>query len=135
MRRSALGWSILALAAAVAAAVYLIVADTYSSQSCSAVPGGAGQTCVSAAGSTLIEENGRWVLWYLAVPIGCTVAVAAVIVSGLPAWPGWVVALFLLSASTFTALTIGAFFLPAALLALLAVALYGRARRPQTEEP
>lgn len=128
MRRLAMGISVLAVAAAVAAALYLTLADFYTSQSCSMTAGSDRVVCTVSDGSTLLEENGRRVLWLLAVPIVATAGVAAVIASGLPAWPGWIVALLLLSASIMTALTIGLFFLPAALLSLLAMVLYGRAR-------
>ncbi len=128
MARMANLLGMLSLAAAIAAAGYLIFADTYSTQSCSAVPGVAGQTCVSGAGETLIEENGAWVLWLLAIPVAGTAVVAALIAFKWPAGPAWVIALVLLAASFFTALTIGAFFLPATILAVVAVAL--RARVP-----
>lgn len=127
MQRFAVGMSVFALAAAVAGAAYLIFADSYSSESCSMTAGSDVMTCAVSDGSTLIEESGRWVLWLLAVPVVATAIVVAVIVGGLPAWPGWVVAVFLLCASILTSLTIGAFFLPAALLAVGSMWMYSRA--------
>jgi hypothetical protein len=123
MMRTATLVGSLSVMAAIIGACYLIFADTYSSQSCSAVPGVAGQTCTSESGETLIEANGAWVLWLLAIPVAGTAALAATLVLPWPAGPTWVIGLFPIAASFITALTIGAFFLPAAILAVVAAAL------------
>ena len=127
MARVATLLGMLSVVAAMVAAGYLIFADTYSSQSCSAVPGVAGQTCVSGAGETLIEVTGAWVLWLLAIPVVGTAVIVAFIGLKWLAGPAWAIALFLLTASFVTALTIGAFFLPATILAVVAVTFRTRA--------
>jgi hypothetical protein len=115
-----------ALVAALAGAAYLLVADTYTSTSCSV---GAGLTvdtgereCVTT-GETLVEVNGRGVLPLFLVPIGITATLAALIQFRTGKFLQWALAIGLASACFLTALTIGLFFLPAAVLALIAVAV------------
>jgi hypothetical protein len=119
----------MAVLLAAGGAGWLLVADFYTSLACTPAVGG-GLNCVTSH-QTLIEHEGPRVLWLLAVPIAVTGLVAALL--WMTAWKPleWSLAGLLLAACMLTGLTIGSFFLPAALCLLAAVALD---RRP-SEEP
>ena len=111
-----------AVAAAVAGALYLGFADVYSSTSCSTVPGGE-MRCSQDVGRTLAEVNGGGVLWLLAVPIAFTVAIGALVAARAMRWLAWPLAVLFVLACLVSGFTIGMFFLPAAALAVTAVAV------------
>jgi hypothetical protein len=117
--------AVLALIFAVAAAGYLIFADTYSGQQCtggsSSVP-----TCIETS-STLIEENGSGVLFILAIPVVLATAQLLLVVADAPGVLSGLLAAMFLGLCLIAVFTIGFYFLPAALLSGVAGALrYGR---------
>ncbi|MEO8540708.1 MAG: hypothetical protein ABI577_13295 [bacterium] len=116
-----------AFLAAVVAALYLGLADTYSSESCSAAADGV--TRCTQSGETLAEANGNGVLWLLLIPILMTTAVLVGAVLRAPGWLTWSISGLFASLCVVSALTIGGFFFPAAVLALAAAAAAGRAVR------
>lgn len=112
------------LALTLAADAFLLLADTYSSESCSVSPDGTGY-CFSSS-SSLIQENGEWVLLLLAVP---TVLAGVVFllslsqsVSRTAKLLSRAAAVLFLAGCLVTGFSIGLFYLPAALACLLAVA-------------
>jgi hypothetical protein len=115
--------SLLAIAAlliALLAAGVLTFADTSSSTSCEATPGGV-QTCTDAS-STLIQENGSWVLALLAVPVLLAAAAVGAIVYQLPTQIEWILALAAFAGCIVAIFSVGIFFLPTALLLVVAAA-------------
>lgn len=110
-----------AILTAVLAAGFLTFADTYSSERCEATPGQ--ETQCSSESRTLIEENGKWVLGLLAVPIAFSAGVAAAITYRLPVGVAWSLAILALAACLIAIFSLGAFFLPAALLLIAAAAM------------
>jgi hypothetical protein len=111
--------AVLALLAALAAAGYLGLADTYRHETCFVEA--TGTRCVSGA-STLIEENGAWVALILAVPVAVTALGLVLAVQSPAQRPArWVLAAAFFLLCLLTGFTIGLFFLPAALLSVLSV--------------
>jgi hypothetical protein len=109
------------LVAAVIAAAGLVFIDTYSGETCFVEPG-APARCVSES-STLIEENGSWVIGLLTVPIMLAAGILAATLLLLPKAVAWILAAVFLLGCLITGFSIGVFFLPAALLSLTAVIL------------
>lgn len=124
------GVATVALALALVAAVYLYVADTYSSESCSL--NSAGVLVCTTTHETLAEANGNGVLWLLLIPIVSTAALVGLTAVRGPKWLEWAISVALLAACLVTALTIGFMFLPAAGAGVVAVALD---RRPAAQQP
>jgi hypothetical protein len=115
--------SLLAVAAlliALLAAGVLTFADTSSSTSCEGTSSGV-QTCTDAS-STLIQENGSWVLALLAVPVLLAAGVVAAIAYKLPPPVEWILALAAFAACIVAIFSVGIFFLPTALLLVVAAA-------------
>jgi len=120
----------LALITALVSGAALIFVDSSSSQTCTTGPAGS-ESCVNGS-STLIEENGAWVLAYLAVPVVLTLAGLVAIRLGVRRWLQWLIAGVFLFLCIITGFTIGTFYLPSALLLLLAVVTN---RRPASSHP
>ena len=112
-----------ALGAALGAALFLSFGTSYTERSCTASASG-DEVCVSSS-RTLAEENGDWVLAFLAVPLGFTALVflTATRLLPLPRAVGWAAVVVLLAGCLITGFSIGMLFVPAALLALAAMAL------------
>lgn len=114
--------ALLACGAALSAFVFLTLADSYHGQVCRI-----GGECESIS-RTLVEKNGTWVLALLAVPVTITAAGLAAAWLRLPRAVtrlcGGGVLLFCIVAI----FSIGTFFLPAALLLLLAAGLHKKPR-------
>ena len=123
----------LAVVLAFLAASFLLLADTYSGQTCTASAAGGVPVCTSES-SSLIEQNGSWVLALLAVPLLFSAAgfLATLQRFNLPWFAGWVVAVSYALLCVVAAASIGFFFVPSALLLLIATGLngYQRAYRP-----
>jgi hypothetical protein len=121
--RTSSGLAGLAFSVALLAFVYLTFGDTYSGQVCNVSPGGTSE-CASES-STLIEENGSRVLIPLAIPVIVTGLIAATLAGmiELPRPAVWLIAGGLLGFCLLTGFSIGLFFLPAALLLVIAVAM------------
>lgn len=111
------------------AAAYLALADTYSSQSC--VSDGTSTVCTDKSSSTLIEENGAWVLLLLAVPICLAAAQLLLVIAHGPAVLKSLVAGVFLPACLIALFSLGVFFLPAALVSAVALLL----DRPCSSQP
>ena len=112
-----------ALGAALGAALFLVLAPSYTERSCTVTAGGE-EVCISSS-RTLVEENGNWVLAFVALPIALTavVFVSATDLLPLPRAAGWAAVVILLAGCLITGFSIGLLFFPAALLALAAMAL------------
>jgi hypothetical protein len=125
----------LALAAAILAAGFLTFADTYSGQTCTATAGG-DPVCASES-SSLIEENGAWVLALLIVPIALSAVglLATLPRFDLPWFLGWTVSVSYALLCVISAASIGFLFMPSALLLLVATALNGHRRTYRRDEP
>jgi hypothetical protein len=125
----------LAIAAALVAAAFLIFADTYSGQTCVASASGS-STCTSES-SSLIEENGSWVLILLAVPVLLSLLgfVAVQPHLGLPWFLGWTIAVGYAILCVAAMFSIGFFFIPSAALLLVATALNGYRRAYPPMDP
>jgi hypothetical protein len=113
-----------ALLTALLAAGALTFVDTYSGQSCEATADGT-LNCTDES-RTLVQENGRWVMALFAVPIGLSAGVGAAIAYHLPKSVEWALAFATLAACIVAILSLGAFFLPSALLLVAAVAADNR---------
>jgi len=116
--KAATAFSVLATAAAAGGAVFLAFVPVYHGVRCGGAP--SRQTCEELPSRTLIEENGAWVLLLLAVPLALTFAGLASVRWRLPRALTWATAVALLAACSIAIFSIGAFFLPAALLLLAA---------------
>ena len=109
-----------ALLAAVIAAGFLSLVATYSGQSCEVSPGSTVE-CIDDS-RTLVEQNGQGAYGLLAIPVGLAAAAVAAILYRLPKGIEWSLAGLLLGACVLAVLSVGLFFLPAALLLVVAVA-------------
>lgn len=103
------------------AASLLIFVDTYSSRSCSADSSGVMQ-CVDSS-STLIEENGAWVLILLSVPVTLALGIYLSIELGASSLVKGLLAAVFVGTCVVAITSVGLFFLPAALVAAIAVFL------------
>jgi hypothetical protein len=103
------------------AASVLIFVDTYSSRSCSSDSSGVMQ-CVDSS-STLIEENGAWVLILLSVPVSLALGLYLSIELGASSLVKGLLAAVLVATCLVAITSVGLFFLPAALVAAVAVFL------------
>jgi hypothetical protein len=83
--------------------------------------------CTSSS-RTLAAENGDWVLAFVALPVALTavVFVSATGLLPLPRAAGWTAVIVLLAGCLITGFSIGLLFVPAAFLALAAMALWTR---------
>lgn len=117
----------LALAAAFVVSGVLVFAETYSTLTCT--PEG----CVSGS-STLIEENGTWVLAVLALPAMLVLATIGAVYLAVPRGIPWGLAAFFLGACLISAASVGIAYLPAAGLLIIALALSQR-NKAQPPEP
>jgi hypothetical protein len=79
-------------------------------------PGGESTTC-----SSLIAENGTWVLGYLAIPVILTVLAFLALVARLRAVM-WTLAILLFALCILSAWSIGLFYVPSAVTLLIAAA-------------
>lgn len=86
-------------------------------------PGGERTTC-----STLIAENGTWVIIYLAIPIILTVLTYVALVARLRAVM-WALAILLFGLCMLAAWSIGLFYVPSAVALLVAAARMNRPHR------
>ena len=119
MKRSTL-FASLAIAAATSATGLLTVIPVYASQSCTS---SGGETRCTSSSSTLLEETGPTLLLFLAIPILITVLG---LVGTLVRWPlfvRWLNAGVFVFLCIITGFSIGLFYIPAALLLLVSVAL------------
>ena len=96
-------------------------AETYRQQSCAVDENGEG-FCISSS-SSLVDENGAWVLLLALIPIAVSAIVFARTSLGIdvPKGAAWSAAIVLLLACIITGFSVGLFFLPAALLCLAAL--------------
>jgi hypothetical protein len=124
----------LSVAAAIAAAGYLIFADTYSGSTCIATT--SGPAVCSSKSSSLIKENGVWVLALLSVPIALSAAGLMTTLPrfDLPWFLGWLVAVSFALLCVVAMFSIGFFFVPSALLLLIATATNGYRRAYRSDE-
>ena len=123
-----------ALGAALGAALFLVLAPSYTERMCTVTAGGE-EVCISSSRS-LAEENGDWVLAFVALPVTLTalVFVSATGLLPLPRAIGWAAVFVLLAGCLITGFSIGLLFVPAALLALAAMIL-STARRDRAPAP
>jgi hypothetical protein len=119
----------LALFLALVGAGFLIFAETYSGQSCS---NGADDVyrCVDTS-ATLIEMNGNWVLALLGLPIALAAAQHLLVANGAPGLITGVIAAAFLGFCLVAIFSIGIFFLPSAVAALLAATVRHNRTDPQ----
>lgn len=126
--RAALVLAAVALVAALLAAAVLTFVNTYSGQDCEVTA--AGSVDCASVSRTIIEENGRWVYGLFAVPIALAAGVLIAAAYRLPNRIEWLLAFASLAACIIAILSIGAFFLPSALL-LVAASASDRRGSPQ----
>ncbi len=119
------------VALAVAAAVYLVFNDSYSSLTCSTTSTGAIE-CFEES-STLIEQSGAEILLFLALPIGVALTLRIFIGIQAPLVLEWSLAVLALVICLVALFSIGVFFLPAALAMITAVLL--DKRTPEGDQP
>jgi hypothetical protein len=118
--RSSIILSACGLIVALVAIGLLTFAEVYSSEACEVTTGGT-QSCHSES-STLVDENGRWVLGLMAVPVVIAGGMLVATIYRLPVQLEWLLAGGLLAACLLAILSIGFFFLPAAALLIAAAA-------------
>jgi hypothetical protein len=87
----------------------------------------AGPTGKSTTCSSLIAENGTWVISYLAIPIILTVLAFFALVARLRTIM-WVLAIVLFALCILAAWSIGLFYIPSAVALLVAASQLNRAR-------
>jgi hypothetical protein len=104
-----------AIVLATIATVWLVVWPCFYTGATSG-PGGESTTC-----SSLIAENGTWVLSYLAIPIILTVLAFLALVARLRAVM-WTLAILLFALCILAAWSIGLFYVPSAVTILIAAA-------------
>ncbi|MEX0781030.1 MAG: hypothetical protein WD557_00150 [Dehalococcoidia bacterium] len=117
--------NLLATAAAVAGAAYMLVAPCCRSGSCETTPGSGVQGCTAESSETLLEnEHDARVFTFAAVPVLLTAGTTLLAFRAprlrIPRWLAAGVFLFLCVLSGFT---IGIYFLPSALLLIFSVGL------------
>ena len=76
-----------------------------------------------------MQQNGPWFILVLLVPVALSIAEFAAIIFRVPKAAEWLLAGTLLFFCLLTGYSIGIFYLPAALLSIIAVALDKRASR------
>ena len=113
--------------AMLAASTLFLFADSYAGSSCTTTDGV--RECTEGS-STLMEKNGRGVLAILAIPVVLAGAVATLVWLRGPRKLAIALAVLLLLACMVAAASVGLFFVPGAVLALVAVAL-DASRRPR----
>jgi hypothetical protein len=121
--RIAVSLALGALFVGVLAAVLLTFVDAYSGSSCEVTPGRV-ETC-SDTSRTLVEENGRWVLLLLAVPVALAAGVLLAIRYRMPVVIEWLLASIAFAGCALAIFSVGIFFLPMTFL-LFAAALTDR---------
>ena len=112
-----------ALGAALGAALFLVFAPSYTERRLHGYVRG-WEFCISSS-RTLAEQNGDWVLAFVALPVALSavVFVSATGLLPLPRSVGWAALVVLLAGCLITGFSIGLLFFPAALLALFAMLL------------
>jgi len=107
--------AVVAIILATIATVWLVVWPCFYTGATSG-PGGESTTC-----SSLIAENGTWVLSYLAIPIILTVLAFLALVARLRVLM-WMLAILLFALCILAAWSIGLFYIPSAVTILIAAA-------------
>jgi len=118
-----------ALALALVAAMYLFVADVYTTESCTT--NSDGMLMCTTSSETLAEANGNDVLWLLLIPVISASALVLLTAVRAPRFLEWAVAVALFAACLIGGFGIGILFLPAAIAGIAAVSLDRRgAKQP-----
>lgn len=125
--RAATVFAVGGLIATLLAAGTLTFVDTYSGETCEVTSGGTAR-CTDES-STLIEENGRWVLGLLTVPVVLAGGMLASTIYRLPVQVEWLLAGALLAVCLLAIFSVGFLFLPAAALLIAAAATEQRGAR------
>jgi len=116
-----------ALALAVVAASYLLVANVYTTESCTT--NSAGMLTCTTSHETFAEANGNDVLWLLLIPVTSAAALVLLTLVRGPRLLEWAIAVSLFAACLIGGFGIGILFLPAAIAGIAAVALDRRSTK------